>query len=322
MDKEKILTRGIDSFLVYDDLASVWGFYRLLTDEFPENADLDSLNKKIALADFHSRYKGSRIFSETNGSETKVFTGWNGYSKRCTAGKMPDSTIAKIGDRINYFRQNAGYKRILPYNPRRSKKCQEASVMYAPIGVFTREPTPETHICYTKDAAEAAAFSQMVKDPNPAIAATVLMADKKSDELYNRQYVLAPNARSFAYGASENNSVYWMVEPSEKLNKKDSAWFKQNFISWPPAGYCPRMFLFSKWSFMMDQNLEGATVTLKSLSLSTVKAEAKVEKSPFLPYSTLVITQKSRQLKPEALQRTKSLMFKSNLKTARRLGIK
>lgn len=320
LNKEKILTRGIDSFLVYDDLASVWGFYRLLTEEFPENADLDSLNKKIALADFHSRYKGSRIFSETNGSETKVFTGWNGYSKRCTAGKMPDSTIAKIGDRINYFRQNAGYKRILPYNPRRSKKCQEASVMYAPIGVFTREPTPETHICYTKDAAEAAAFSQMVKDPNPAIAATVLMADNKSDELYNRQYVLAPNARSFAFGASENNSVYWMVQPSEKLNKKDSAWFKKNFISWPPAGYCPRMFLFSKWSFMMDQNLEGATVTLKSLSLSTVKAESKVEKSPFLPYSTLVINPKITAAEARGFAKDEIIDVQIKLKNRKTIG--
>lgn len=289
LDKEHILERGIDSFLAYDDLGSVWGFYRLLQEEFPKNPNLDSLNKRIAKADFFSRYRGSRIYSEKNGSDILVRTGWNGYSKRCTAGKMPDSTVNKIVDRINYFRQNAGYKKQVGFNPRRSQKCQEASVMYAPIGVFTREPTPETHICYTKGAAEAAAFSQMVKDPNPAISATVLMADNKSEELYNRQYILAPNAHSIGFGASENNSVFWMVEANEKLSAEDSSWHGDHFISWPPAGYCPRMFLFSKWSFMSTENLEGAQVTLKSLSLSTVKAESKVEKSPFLPYSTLVI---------------------------------
>jgi hypothetical protein len=162
--------------------------------------------------------------------------------------------------------------------------------MYAPIGVFTREPTPETHLCYSQEAAEAARFGQMIKDNNPAIAATVLMSDEKSEELYNRQYILALHGLYYGFGASENNSVFWMVHPEDKLI--DSAYYNKNYISWPPQGYCPRMFLFSKWSFSMNADLSKAKVEVSSKSLSKVSCTTKVEKSPMLPFSTLVITPK------------------------------
>ena len=136
-----------------------------------------------------------------------------------------DEVENKLENRINYFRQNAGVRDILAIDKERSAKCQEASVMFAPIGVFSREPGPETHTCYTKDAGQAAMFGQMVKDPNPAIALTVLMSDDKSEELYNRQFVLAPNSRKLGIGASENNTVV-TITPSKVTDQLLS-----NFLS-------------------------------------------------------------------------------------------
>jgi hypothetical protein len=103
------------------------------------------------------------------------------------------------------------------------------------------------------------------------------MSDEKSEELYNRQYILAPNAKYFGFGSSENNSVFWMVHPSDKLT--DSIFYTKNFISWPPQGYCPKMFLFDKWSFSMYGDLSKATVEISSKSLDKIKCtNVKVEK--------------------------------------------
>ncbi len=293
-DKERLLVRAIDTFLLKKEMEITWSHFNRLKREFPKNSRIDSFAKKIAKLDFEIRYKNTRIYNKKVGNEMRALTGWDGLSKKCNYGSMPDSTVQKVTDRINYFRQNAGVKEIVTYNKLQAQKCQEASVMYAPVGVFTREPTPETHLCYSNNAVEAAQFGQAVKDNNPAIAATVLMSDEKSEELYNRQYILAPNAKYYGFGSSENNSVFWMVNPNDKL--LDSAFYTKNFISWPPQGYCPKMFLFDKWSFSMMGDLSKATVEISSKSLDKIKCTSvKVEKAPMLPFSTLIFTPPIRE---------------------------
>ena len=259
-EKEKLIVRAIDSFYNYKQVDICWGYLRKLKDEFPTNPIAQKINYALSRLDFEVRYKGSKIANRKTASNTIIAeTGWKGLSKRCDYGEMPDSTLNKLENRINYFRQNAGVRDILAIDKERSAKCQEASVMFAPIGIFSREPGPETHTCYTKDAGQAAMFGQMVKDPNPAIALTVLMSDEKSEELYNRQFVLAPNSRKLGIGASENNTVAWVTTPTDKLI--DTAYYNTHFIAWPPA-YCPKMFLFDKWSFSMYGDFGKAKVSI------------------------------------------------------------
>lgn len=292
-DQQLLFERGIDSFLGYGDLNTAWKFLHLLQENFPKNAQLDSFKKRLALRDFEIRYKGSSISNPKSGTGGKLpSTGWTGLSKRCMVGTMPAETQQKIVDRVNYFRQHAGIKQTIEIDEERRQKCQEASVMYAPVGVFTRVPTPETHICYSLKAAEAAAYSQVIKDPNPAIAITVLTSDIKSEELFNRQYILAPNARGIGFGSSENNTVVWMVEPNETLNKVDSAYYAKRFISWPPAGYCPRMFFFQKWSISGPIDFEGVTVSIESKSFGKLPCTVKADKAPMVSYPTLVFEPK------------------------------
>jgi len=311
-DREKLLIRAIDTFAAYGKMETVWGFYNLLKKEYPKNILLDSLNKKIALKDFEVRYKNTRIYNYKKNNVSLAATGWNGLSKRCEAGIMPDSTIEKITDRINYFRTAAGVRDLVRYSNIKGDKCQEASVMYAPVGVFTREPTPETHICYTQGASEAARYAQVVKDNNPAIAATVLISDQKSQELYNRQYILAPNAKYYGFGATENNSVFWMVAPGEKLS--DSGFYLKNFISWPPQGYCPNMLMFEKWSFSMYGDLKDAKIEISAPHISKMTVSGHVEQSPMLPFSTLVFDPNIRRTEFQMLPNGEKIDIKITLK--------
>lgn len=287
--KENLLLQALDSFFKYKQIDICWGHLRKLKDEFPQNKKIPAINLALSKLDFEIRYTGTKIANrKTDKGVLVAETGWNGLSKRCDYGEIPDSTLKKLETRINYFRQNAGLRDLLMLDKNRTEKCQQASVMFAPIGVFSREPGPETHTCYSNGAGEAAMFGQMIKDPNPAISITVLMSDKKSDELYNRQFVLAPNSRKFGIGASENNTVTWITTPDDKII--DSAFYLNHFISWPPAGYCPKLFLFDKWSFSMAGDLRKAKVSIVSKSMGPIAAKTKLESAPMVSFSTLVIT--------------------------------
>lgn len=296
--KELLIVQALDSFFKYKQLDICWGYLRKLKDEFPGNKKIMGFNMNLSKLDFEIRYKGTKIHNRKTEKGLMVAeTGWNGFSKRCDYGELPDSTLKKLETRINYFRQNAGLRDLLMLDKDRTEKCQQASVMFAPIGVFSREPGPETHTCYSRGAGEAAMFGQMVKDPNPAIGITVLMSDEKSEELYNRQFILAPNSRKFGIGASENNTVTWITTPNDKII--DSSFYLNHFISWPPAGYCPKLFLFDKWSFSMAGDLRKAKVSIVSKTLGNISVKTKIEQAPMVPFQTIVmlpnLTEKQKQ---------------------------
>jgi hypothetical protein len=296
--KESLLIQSIDSFVKYKQLDICWGQFRKLKDEYPSNKSLSKINLTLSKLDFELRYKGSKISNrKTDKGVVIAETGWNGFSKRCDYGDMPDSTFKKLETRINYFRQNAGVRDLLTLDKDRAEKCQQASVMFTPIGVFSRQPGPETHTCYSRGAGEAAMFGQMIKDPNPAISLTVLMSDEKSEELYNRQYILAPNSKKFGIGASENNTVAWITTPNDKII--DSAFYLSHFISWPPAGFCPKLFLFDKWSFSMAGDLRKAKVSIQSKTFGNIPVKTKLEQSPMVSFYTIVMT-------PELSEKQKS----------------
>ncbi len=315
-DKELLYQRAIDSFISYGNIKVALDFFNSLKQEFPKNNNIDGLQKSLAIKDFEVRYKNTSIGSEVVRGKKIPFTGWNGSSQNCSVGIIPDSTHFKITERINYFRQNAGVQNLVRINKDITRKCQEASVMYSPVGVFTRKATPETHLCFSNDAYEAAKFSQAIKENNPSIAATVLFTDGKSEELYNRQYILAPNTHEFGYGASENNSVFWMVQPSDSLT--DSTYYNNNFIAWPPSGYCPRMLTTDKWSFSTSGDLSGAKVSVKTSKGKTIPVKISIEKAPMVAFSTLVISPDIQSFDPMKFPTDEKVNITVQLKSKRK----
>jgi hypothetical protein len=124
--------------------------------------------------------------------------------------------------------------------------------------------------------------------------------------------MLAPNAKYFGFGASENNSVFWMVAPGEKL--ADSSYYQKNFISWPPQGYCPSMLMFEKWSFSMYGDLKDAKIEISSPHISKMTVSGHVELSPMLPFSTLVFEPNIRRTEFQMLPNGEKIDIKITLK--------
>lgn len=257
---QNLLVRQTDSSIRHRELYDAWaGYYRIKAD-FPAY-NTDALQKNLAMTDFQERYSATRVYYKTVAGKKIANTGWDGNSKDCNSGHMPDSTLYNVINRINYYRQNAGIVLPMDLNRQKSRKCQEAATMYAPKGIFTREPTEATHTCYTKGAAEAAQVAQCILESNPAQCVTIFMNDNKSEELINRRAILNPEGLEAGFGSAENCSVFWLLDLS---GAPDSAWYQTHFVAWPPPGYSPKMLLFNKWSFSIADDLTDAKVTMKN----------------------------------------------------------
>lgn len=278
---------SMDSAIDRENIYTAWERYYDMSNYFDVNT-LGALKIKLAKVDFMLRYFGTKIDYIKNASGKKIAnTGWNGDSKRCEYGELPDSTLYKVLDRFNYFRQNAGVMYPLQLDAERVQGCQEAAVMFAPIGVFTGSPTAATHACYTDLAAVMASVGQGVLESNPAQSVNVLMKDAKSTQLYNRLSILNPVADNLGVGAAENNSFFVI---GYKGILGDSSYYKNHFISWPPAGYVPSMLMFPKWNFSIADNVKGATVEVTDAKGTKIPTTVAVSEFDTLMIKTLIFS--------------------------------
>ncbi len=274
-DRIKLYGRSIDSCVKSGKMDLAWKIYYQWADKgISAPKDLSGFQEKIAVADFELRFKGSKIHTiPVKGSKTKKIaaTGWTGNLKDCEAGNLPDSTLYKVANRLNYFRQNSGALSGLSIDPFKVKGCLEASLVYGNKGVFTQIPKPETHACYTDLAAMTAELGMAVMEPNPAQSATALMADKGSTGMLTRRMITHPGFNDFGVGSTDNNSVFWIAENEKPV--VDSAYWKSHSIAWPAAGAAPSMLIFDVWSYSSLVDFSEATVTLKSDKLGILPVE-------------------------------------------------
>ncbi len=274
-DRIKLYGRAVDSCVKSGKMEMAWKlFYQWQDKGISLPKDLVNYQEKIAIADFEWRFKGSKISSiPVKGSKTKkiVTTGWTGNTKDCDAGTLPDSTLIKVANRLNYFRQNSGSLSALSVDPFKVKGCLEASLVYSNKGVFTQTPKPETHACYSDLAAMTAELGMAVMEPNPAQSATALMADKGSTGMLTRRMIIHPGFHDFGVGCTDNNSVFWIADNEKPVI--DSSYWKNQSLAWPAAGAAPAMLIFDVWSYSSLQDFSGATVSLKSEKLGVLPVE-------------------------------------------------
>jgi hypothetical protein len=286
--QQSLLARAADSLMNEGLMDAAWGCFYRLQKENPKFTGLATLQTRLAKSDFEIRFKGSKIGYATVKGKKTAQTGWTGNSKTCNSGTLPDSTIQKITHRINYFRQNAGVTQGILFDQDKYIACMQAATMFAPVGVFSREPKPETHKCFTTAAADAANYGTAVLEGNPAQSATVLMSDTKSEELINRRLLTHPGMVNYGFGCAENNSVFWLAD--KNIAGIDSLYYREHFVAWPPAGAAPSMLVFERWNFSILQPLEDATVTILSKKHGPVQNNLSYQAGNGLGLPTVSIT--------------------------------
>jgi roadblock/LC7 domain-containing protein len=233
-----------------------------------QSKTLDAQWRRIVENDFKVNYYGSRINARGKNEKGIPEYSWNGNIDSCLAGKMPENIVLRVEQRINYFRRMAGVTEDVLLSTQDNEYCQYAAMMCEANKTMSHEPNDGWR-CFIPAGADALKNSILSKDGNPGIAVTAAMGQNHASA-GNRRWLLFPKAQYMGIGTTKSFSVIKAVDNSRAI---DSNKYKTSFVAWPPASYTPKMLVFKKWSFSLDQNLQGAVVTMKDASGQTVNVK-------------------------------------------------
>lgn len=231
-----------------------------------QTANLATLWRKIVENDFRINYFGSRINAVGKKEAGVPEYNWNGYADSCMWGKMNEDIVSRAEQRINYFRRMAGLTEMVSLTTEDNEMCQMAVLMCEANKSMSHEPNDGWR-CFIPAGADALKNAILSKDGNPAIAITAAMGQNHAT-VGNRRWLLYPNAAYMGIGTSKSYTAIKAIDNSQGI---DSNKYKQQFVAWPPADACPKMLVFKKWSFSIDQPLEGAVVSMKDGSGAAVE---------------------------------------------------
>lgn len=265
--------RFMDSLAANNYFFRAYQVYENALTEFPADAKFlkEVKLKSIANLDFKMNYYGSRIAGW--GKEPKegeiAFT-TDMLPANCEAGTIPHVVYEKVLQRVNYFRRISGVRKQVYFTKDMNERCQFAALTFEANKNLTHNPVDGLR-CYTEFSKEGADKSLLVKESNPSIAITALMGDNNSTQ-GNRRWLQYPLSINMGFGAGPTSQVLWVMDNS---NKDDTSYYKTHFIAYPNAGYTPKMLCFSKWTFSMFENMEGAV--LKVVNSAGKEVPVKVE---------------------------------------------
>lgn len=220
---------------------------------------LNDLWKKMVQKDFVVNYYGSRVTTDTKSKDKNApIYQWNGHADSCKWGSMPDDVVLNIERRINYFRRMAGMSELISLTKQDNELCMFAVLMCEANKSMSHSPNAGWR-CFIPAGADALSNSILSKDANPSIAVTAAMGQNHAT-VGNRRWLLFPKAQFMGIGSSKTFTAIKALDYSRFM---DSNKYKNQFIAWPPAKDCPKMLLFKKWSFSLDADMNGATVSMK-----------------------------------------------------------
>jgi uncharacterized protein YkwD len=239
----------------------------------PTDAKLEQLELDISKENFKINYYSTRIASIVEGGKTFAEYEWDGNTKLCQRGIIPNYIQQKVEDRINYFRVSAGVPPIY-LDSQLNDWCQRAALVMESNNKLHHD-LPKTWMCYTPEAGEAAKYSLLAQNNTNSLAVTSFVADQTHPTLGNRRWMLYPFSMIWGHGSTKTKCVLWALDDSRP---KDTLFYKANYIAWPYHGYIHKMFLFKKWSFSMSADLKDAQVTMMMNKVPiNLKLEVPVE---------------------------------------------
>lgn len=227
---------------------------------------LDEYWRKIVENDFRMNYFGSRINPKGKTEKNVPEYAWNGNADSCKWGSMPDDVVLRAQQRINYFRRMAGMSEMISLTKQDNEMCMLAVMMCESNKSMTHNPNDGWR-CYVPAGADALKDAILSKDGNPAIAITAAMGQNHST-VGNRRWLLYPNALYMGIGTSKTYTAIKAIDDNRGI---DSNKYKNQYVAWPPANACPKMLIFKKWSFSIDLDLNGATISMKDGSGQAVE---------------------------------------------------
>lgn len=194
---------------------------------------------------------------------------WSGDEPSCNPGTVPQKTMDKIFMRIEYFRRAAGLTNSILENETKSEKAQHAALMMKSNGTLDHSP-PDSWKCYTVAGKDGAGNSLLTQSKNgEAIDSYMRDAGSANGPVGHRRWLLWPKLQEIGVGNTNTTNAVWVLG-----NAGPRPTDAPEFISWPPKGYIPKQFAYSRWSFSIaNADFTAATVTIKDANNKSIELD-------------------------------------------------
>jgi len=236
----------IEKNLRIKNFSQCFYFIQAARSKFEGAQRLTELYKQAIIQDYITNYRGSEV------SDKEL--GWTGNIDKCSAGTVSKIAATKLQQRLNYFRRLAGVPDVTVIDAELSAKCQKAALIMA--AGYTLTHTPDAGmLCYTADGAAAARNSNLSLGYHTTEA---LMGQMRDNGVHNysvghRRWILNPYNKKFGHGSTKNSMALWVLPSTESTYAYSEVQkYRQQYVAWPPSGFCPVDLIFDRWSFSLS----------------------------------------------------------------------
>lgn len=253
----KFTIKLIEKSLAQKDFSKAGVFIAFGREEFPLDAKILALKKQWVVDDFKENYKGSNIaYGEL---------GWTGNVENCDAGALPETSLKKITQRLNYLRRIAGVPDGCEFREEFNNKCQKSALIMDANNELTHNPE-KSFKCYTNEGGEGSANSNISQGAYGSDALTLFVEDGGSNNysVGHRRWLLNPARKIFGFGSTNSYAALWVLG-GVNTTFSDSIYDKYDnqFVCWPPADFVPEPLVFRRWSFsLQNADLSNATISM------------------------------------------------------------
>lgn len=236
---------------------------------FPAQANTQNGNFQV---DIHSRENVRIFYNAVYHSSNDIAVDWKGDVTQCNAGDSSQTYKDATLRRINFYRAMAGVPSWVTFSASANANARAAALLTSANNALSHFP-PQSWKCYSSTRAQGSASSNIALGKIGANAITAYIEDAGGHNLPvgHRRWLLYPQTR--VMGAGD-------ISPQPGVNNKASAitifdnqygrvrpQTRDQYVSWPPAGFVPYQLIFPRWSFSFanaDFSQASVSVTLNN----------------------------------------------------------
>jgi uncharacterized protein YkwD len=216
--------------------------------------------------------------------DLQVPSGWTGSSETCTVGTESTESLSATVDTLDALRDFAGLPGVT-FDEGLNHKALAAAMMMKAKGQLSHTPDPSWP-CYSSDGADGAGHSNLFYGYSGPAAMIGYVEDPGNPALGHRFWLLDGTRTTFGSGSTGVTNALYVDTDRNAFPRRD---IPQDFENaWPPEGYVPWPWVFSRWSLVLGGTGQNASFG----SGTTVSVTANGQELPVHdvdPYGASVI---------------------------------
>lgn len=232
---------------------------------FTAQADYPTGNFQINI---NSRETVRNFYNLVYNASSDISADWAGDISACDPGESSQKHKQATLRRINFYRAMAGVPSSISFSESANAKAKSAALLASANNALSHYP-PSSWDCYSLAGAQASANSNIALGETGPAAITAYIEDAGSHNLSvgHRRWLLYPQTKTMGTGDispqgeyGRNASAIIVFDNHYGLTRPQT---RNEYVSWPPAGYVPYQLVFPRWSFSLpNADFSQAKITV------------------------------------------------------------